>query len=47
MGLHTDKYAGKRSTGRLNKKETSKIIGSADRQYATKLGRTVRTRNAR
>jgi hypothetical protein len=37
MGLHTDEYAGKRSTLRLDKKETSKIIGSANRQNAAKL----------
>jgi hypothetical protein len=39
MYLHTNEYAGKRSTWRLDKKETSKIIGSANRQYAAKLGK--------
>jgi hypothetical protein len=37
MGFHTNKNASKRSTWRLNKKETSKIIGCADGQYAAKL----------
>jgi hypothetical protein len=42
MSLHTNEYASKRSALRLDKKETSKIIGCADRQYAGKLGKWVK-----
>jgi hypothetical protein len=42
MGLHTNEYASKRSTLRLDKKETSKIIGCANRQNAAKLEKPVR-----
>jgi len=43
MGLHTNEYASKRSALRLDKKETSEIIGCADRQDAAKLEKSVRT----
>jgi hypothetical protein len=42
MGLHANEYAGKRSTLRLDKKETTKIIGCANGQYAAKLEKSIR-----
>jgi hypothetical protein len=41
MNFHTNEYAGERSCWRLGEKETSKIIGIANRKDAVELRRLI------